>query len=68
MGFEITAFMQLFEELSKTDSAAYPGDDITSIQKFDQLPNMVSRIFFFFLSFLIENAKLFLCYSFPVTQ
>ncbi|XP_008797601.2 protein MICROTUBULE BINDING PROTEIN 2C-like [Phoenix dactylifera] len=38
MGFEITALMRLFEELSKNDSAAYPDDDITSIQKFDQLP------------------------------
>ncbi|KAG1326681.1 protein MICROTUBULE BINDING PROTEIN 2C [Cocos nucifera] len=42
MGLEITAFMRLFEELSKNDSAAYPDDDISSIQKFDQLPYMDS--------------------------
>ena len=47
MDLEITALMQIFEELSKNSSATHPDEKITSFHYFEQSPPIVSSSFLF---------------------
>lgn len=49
MDLEIAALMQLFEKLTKNDSAAYPDDSIAAAFDFEPLPPTVSLSFLIFL-------------------
>lgn len=47
MDLEITALMQIFEELSKNSSAVPPDDKITSFHYFEQVSPIVSSSLLF---------------------